>query len=75
MGLAGGLRRSLGEPLQGEHPLLHAFDLYEWPLMSFVTGARMVLTARFGAGEALRLIESERCTVTHGFDTHFHDYH
>lgn len=54
-------------------PLFHAFGIYEGPLMSFVTGARMVLTAKFDPGEVLQLIEHERCTVTHGFDTHFHD--
>jgi fatty-acyl-CoA synthase len=41
--------------------------------MSLVTGARMVLTARFDPGEVLQLIEQEQCTVTHGFDTHFHE--
>jgi fatty-acyl-CoA synthase len=54
-------------------PLFHAFGIYEGPLMAFVTGARMVLTARFEPGEALTLIEQEKCTITHGFDTHFHD--
>ncbi|GIX48770.1 MAG: AMP-binding protein [Candidatus Tectimicrobiota bacterium] len=54
-------------------PLFHAFGLYEGPLMSVVTGARQVLMAHFDAGEALRLIERERVTLIHGFDTHFHD--
>jgi fatty-acyl-CoA synthase len=54
-------------------PLFHAFGIYEGPLMSFVTGARMVLTAKFDPGETLQLIEQEKCTLTHGFDTHFHD--
>lgn len=54
-------------------PLFHAFGIYEGPLMCFVTGARMVLTAKFDPGETLKLIEQERCTMTHGFDTHFHD--
>lgn len=54
-------------------PLFHAFGIYEGPLMCFVTGARMVLTPTFDPGEVLRLIEQERCTLTHGFDTHFHD--
>jgi fatty-acyl-CoA synthase len=53
-------------------PLFHAFGFYEGPLMCFATGARMVLTATFDPGEVLQLIEQERCTVTHGFDTHFH---
>jgi fatty-acyl-CoA synthase len=54
-------------------PLFHAFGLYEGPLMSVVTGARLVLTTLFDPGEALALIEQERVTMLHGFDTHFHD--
>lgn len=54
-------------------PLFHAFGLYEGPLMSMLTGARMVLTTLFDPGEALALIAQERATVLHGFDTHFHD--
>ena len=33
----------------------------------------MVLMPMFDAGEALRLIEKEQCTVLNGFDTHFFD--
>jgi len=54
-------------------PLFHAFGLYEGPLMSVVTGARQVLMEQFEPGAALRLIASERATMIHGFDTHFHD--
>ena len=54
-------------------PLFHCFGLYEGPLMSWVTGARVVLTDRFDAGEVLGLLESERATVMDGFDTHFFD--
>ncbi len=54
-------------------PLFHAFGLYEGPLMCLATGARMVLTATFDPAESLRLIEAEKCTIAHGFDTHFHD--
>src|SRR2546430_1386837 len=53
--------------------LFHAFGLYEGPLMSVVTGARQVLIAQFEPGAALRLMASERATMLHGFDTHFHD--
>ena len=53
-------------------PLFHAFGLYEGPLMSTITGARTVLTTTFDPGEALKLIEQERVTIVHGFDTHFH---
>ena len=54
-------------------PLFHCFGLYEGPIMSLVSGARMVLMPMFDAGEALRLIEKEQCTVLNGFDTHFFD--
>jgi fatty-acyl-CoA synthase len=54
-------------------PLFHAFGLYEGPLMSIVTGSRQVLMEQFDAGEALRLMASERVTMIHGFDTHFQD--
>ena len=53
-------------------PLFHAFGLYEGPLMCVMSGARMVLTTTFDPGESLKLIERERVTIVHGFDTHFH---
>lgn len=54
-------------------PLFHSFGLHEGPWMSIVSGARMVLMEQFDAGEALRLIESEKASLIHGFDTHFRD--
>ena len=54
-------------------PLFHAFGLYEGALMCWQAGARMVLTETFDAGEVLGLIEQERATMLHGFDTHFYD--
>lgn len=54
-------------------PLFHAFGLYEGPLMSMVTGARQVLTEGFDPRESLALVEQERVTLLHGFDTHFQD--
>ena len=53
-------------------PLFHAFGLYEGPLMSAMIGARTVLTTVFDPAEALQLIQREKITVLHGFDTHFH---
>ena len=53
-------------------PLFHAFGLYEGPLMSTIIGARLVLTTIFDPKEALKLVEQERVTVLHGFDTHYH---
>jgi fatty-acyl-CoA synthase len=52
-------------------PLFHLFGFSEGALMSMVTGARQVLTESFVADESLALIEQERATVLHGFDTHF----
>jgi fatty-acyl-CoA synthase len=54
-------------------PLFHIFGMYEAALMSPLTGSRQVLMATFDPGEALRLIEAERITLLHGFDTHFKD--
>jgi len=54
-------------------PLYHAFAVYTALLMSPATGSRHVLMSHFDAGEALRLIESERITMIHGFDTHHKD--
>jgi len=36
-----------------------------------VTGARQVLTETFDPAESLALVEQERATILHGFDTHF----
>jgi fatty-acyl-CoA synthase len=54
-------------------PLFHVFGLYEGPLKTVLTGARMVLTTVFDAAETLALIAQERATMLAGFDTHFHD--
>ncbi len=54
-------------------PLFHAFGLYEGPLISLVSGARMILTVLFDPEESLKLIELEGATLIHGFDTHFYD--
>ena len=54
-------------------PLFHLFGFSEGLLMSMVTGAREVLTETFDPAESLRLLETERATIVHGFDTHFKD--
>jgi fatty-acyl-CoA synthase len=54
-------------------PLYHMFGFSEGMLMSLATGARQVLTETFDPDECLRLLEVERATVLHGFDTHFKD--
>ena len=52
-------------------PLFHLFAFSEGMLTSLVSGARQVLTPGFDARESLGLIERERATVLHGFDTHY----
>jgi fatty-acyl-CoA synthase len=52
-------------------PLFHLFGFGEGPLVSMVSGARQVLTETFDPEESLALLEQERATVLHGFDTHF----
>jgi fatty-acyl-CoA synthase len=54
-------------------PLYHLFGFSEGMLMSMATGARQVLTETFNADESLDLLEAERATILHGFDTHFKD--
>ena len=54
-------------------PLFHCFGLYEGPIMSVVSGARMVLMSSFDPATVLDLIETENATVLNGFDTHFFD--
>jgi fatty-acyl-CoA synthase len=54
-------------------PCFHAFAVYTAILLSPATGCRQVLMSHFDAGEALRLIESERITMINGFDTHYKD--
>ena len=52
-------------------PLFHLFGFSDGALMSMLTGARQVLTETFDPSESLVLIEQERATILHGFDTHF----
>jgi fatty-acyl-CoA synthase len=52
-------------------PLYHLWGFSEGMLMSIMTGARQLLTQTFDPNESLRLLEEERATILHGFDTHF----
>jgi fatty-acyl-CoA synthase len=54
-------------------PLFHVFGFTEGPLTSLLTGARQVITESFNGDACLDLIERERATIVHGFDTHFKD--
>ncbi|HSW20012.1 MAG TPA: class I adenylate-forming enzyme family protein [Ramlibacter sp.] len=52
-------------------PLFHIYGLIFAVLPSLLTGVKQVLMHRFDASEALRLIEEQRGTILHGFDTHY----
>ncbi|PJK28198.1 AMP-binding protein [Minwuia thermotolerans] len=54
-------------------PLFHLYGLSEAALVAIMTGAAMVMTTAFDPDEAIGLVESERVTVLHGFDTHYAD--
>jgi fatty-acyl-CoA synthase len=51
-------------------PLFHAFGFSEGALMSFVTGAKQIVTRAFDPNESLDIIERERATVINGFEAH-----
>ena len=52
-------------------PLFHLFGFSEGALMSMTTGARQILTETFDPAQSLALVEHERVTILHGFDSHF----
>jgi len=54
-------------------PLFHLYAFSEALLMALATGCCQVVMPAFEAAPALDLIEAERATVVHGFDTHFRD--
>ncbi|MGR8948230.1 MAG: AMP-binding protein [Gammaproteobacteria bacterium] len=54
-------------------PLFHLFSYSEGALTSMLTGARQVLTEAFIADECVELIEREKCSIIHGFETHLKD--
>ena len=54
-------------------PLFHSMGLYLAGMMFLVSGARLVLSARFDGAAELERIERERVSVTFGFDTHYFD--
>lgn len=61
------------DSILGLLPLFHSFGLFADCLMFVTTGARLVLTDRFDAGEALALIEREKITFLPAVDTHYYD--
>ena len=54
-------------------PLFHMFSYSEIALTCMLTGARQVLVETFDPDEFIKLIERERVTVMHGFETHLKD--
>jgi len=70
-----GFRMSINEndTILNYLPLFHLFSYSEGAMMSMATGARQVLTETFVADECIELIEKEKCSVIHGFETHLKD--
>jgi len=54
-------------------PLFHLYGFAEAALLGVMTGAAQIVTATFDPAEVLELVERERATVLHGFDTHYRD--
>ena len=54
-------------------PLFHIFGYVDGPLMSVLVGNHQVLMETFDADAALDLVQSERGTQVHGFETHLKD--
>ncbi len=54
-------------------PMFHIYGYSETALIAMLSGARQILMEGFDAAETLRLVEAERATIIHGFDTHHKD--
>lgn len=54
-------------------PMFHLYGLCEVAMLCIVSGAKQILMDVFDAHEALRIIETEKVTIAHGFDTHWKD--
>lgn len=54
-------------------PMFHIYGLSEVALTSILSGAKQVLMDVFDSAVALRLVEQEKITFLHGFDTHWKD--
>ena len=55
-------------------PLFHMYGFSEAGLIAVIVGCKHVLLDRFDADECMRLVEAEKGTITHGFDTHYKEY-
>lgn len=54
-------------------PMFHLYGYSESAMLAILSGARQILMENFDAAETLRLVEVERATIMHGFDTHYKD--
>lgn len=54
-------------------PLFHLFSYSEGALTSMLTGARQILTETFDPEHCVKLIEQEKVSIMHGFETHLKD--
>lgn len=54
-------------------PMFHLYGYSESAMLAMLSGARQILMESFDAAETLRLVEAERATIIHGFDTHYKD--
>ena len=54
-------------------PMFHLYGYSESAMLAILSGARQILMESFDAAETLRLVEAERATILHGFDTHYKD--
>ena len=54
-------------------PMFHTYAYSSCSMMSLITGAKQVLLDVFDADLCCELIEKEKGTILHGFDTHYRD--
>lgn len=54
-------------------PMFHLYGLCEVAMLCIVSGAKQILLDTFDASKALSIIEREKVTIAHGFDTHWKD--
>jgi fatty-acyl-CoA synthase len=54
-------------------PMFHLYAYSSCAMLSMLAGAKQVLMEAFDPLLCVELIERERCTLLHGFDTHYRD--
>ncbi len=54
-------------------PMFHSYAYSSCAMMSLLTGSKQVVLETFEAAPCVKLIERERATILHGFDTHYRD--